>query len=206
MRLLHAIALILAAPAVWAQEAGDFDYYLLALSWNPSWCEVDGDERGAPECRPGSGFGFTLHGLWPQYESGWPEWCDTSGRDPSRRETGAMADLMGSGGLAWYQWQKHGRCSGLDPDDYFALAREAVAAVALPNPAPGAVTAAGLEDAILALNPEVGPEGMIVTCREGRVMEVRLCLDRDLEPRSCGEDVLDRECLGGGPLVLPPPR
>ena len=36
-----------------------------------------------------------------------------------------MADIMGSGGSAWHQWKKHGRCSGLSPDDFFALSREA---------------------------------------------------------------------------------
>lgn len=206
MRLFHAVVLLLAAPFLWAQEAGDFDYYLLALSWSPSWCETTGDEREAPECRPGSNLGFVLHGLWPQYEAGWPEWCDTAKRDPSRRETAAMADLMGSGGLAWHQWQKHGRCTGLDPEDYFALSRQAFGTVILPELEPGRLTAEELEEAILALNPDLGPDGLIVTCHEGLVQEVRICLDRDLEPRDCGVDVLERACPVYRELALPPPR
>ena len=96
-----------------------------------------------------------------------------------------MADLMGSGGLAWHQWQKHGRCTGLDPEDYFALSRQAFGTVILPELEPGRLTAEELEEAILALNPDLGPDGLIVTCHEGLVQEVRICLDRDLEPRDC---------------------
>ena len=124
---LAALVLALAARTAAAQ---DFDYYLLALSWTPSFCAAEGDARASHQCEPGRGLGFTLHGLWPQYEDGWPEFCDSEARDPSRRETAAMADIMGDAGLAWYQWKKHGRCSGLSPRDYFDRARLAYALLA----------------------------------------------------------------------------
>ena len=109
------LALILLAAPAWAEgeRAGDFDYYVLALSWTPSWCALEGDERNSPQCDPGQGYGFTLHGLWPQYEEGWPSFCPTSERPATRGETGAMVDIMGSSGLAWHQWRKHGTCTGL---------------------------------------------------------------------------------------------
>ncbi len=120
--------LIAAGSAVAEGErAGEFDYYVLSLSWSPTWCALEGDRRGSPQCDADSDFGWVLHGLWPQYENGWPSYCRTGHRNPSRAETAAMADIMGSGGSAWHQWNKHGRCSGLSPDDYFALAREAYA-------------------------------------------------------------------------------
>jgi ribonuclease T2 len=206
MRLLAATAALLFAIRADAQEPGAFDYYLLALSWSPSWCETTGDDRDAAECDPGTGFGFTLHGLWPQFENGWPEWCSATARDPSRMETAAMADIMGSAGLAWHQWKKHGRCSGLDPEAYFALAREALGSVEMPAPDPGRITAAELEASFLSLNDDMRPEGILATCREGLVSEVRICLDRDLAPRDCGPDVLDRACRADRDLILPPPR
>ena len=88
---------------------------------------ADGDvDAPGGQCDPDRDLGFTLHGLWPQRDSGgWPEYCETEARDPTRRETAAMADIMGSGGLAWYQWKKHGRCSGLPARGYYALARAA---------------------------------------------------------------------------------
>lgn len=189
-----------AAPSAGQDRAGDFDYWLLALTWTPSWCAAEGawDER---QCQ--RGLGFTLHGLWPQYDDGWPEYCATGARDPSRRETAAMADIMGSGGLAWYQWKKHGRCSGLGADAYFATARRLYGALRLPALADGRATAAEVEAQVLAANPGLSPDAVIVTCGDGRVEEVRVCLTRDFAPRACGADVLRGACRARGPLEVP---
>ena len=141
---------------------------------------------------------------YPQYaEGGWPEYCATDARDPTRRESAAMADIMGSGGLAWYEWKKHGRCSGLAPEDYFATARRLYRALDLPAPDDGRATAAAVEAAFLAANPALTPEAVIVTCGDGRVEEVRLCLTRDFAPRACGADVLRDACRARGPLEVP---
>ncbi len=182
-------------------RAGDFDYYLLALTWTPSWCAAEGawDQR---QCQ--RGLGFTLHGLWPQNEAGWPEYCDSDVRDPSRRQTGAMADIMGSDSLAWYEWKKHGRCTGLPADAYFATARRLYGALNLPAPNDGRATAAALEAAFLAVNPAFTPDSVIVTCGGGRVSELRLCLTREFAPRPCGAEVLGDACRSRGPLELPP--
>jgi hypothetical protein len=93
-----ALALLPASLRAEGERAGDFDYYVLSLSWTPTWCALEGDDRNSPQCDPGQGFGFTLHGLWPQYEDGWPSFCPTALRPPSRGQTGAMADIMGSSG------------------------------------------------------------------------------------------------------------
>lgn len=194
-------ALVLAAAALPAR-AGDFDYWLLALSWSPAWCATEA--RGpAEQCDPDRDLGFVLHGLWPQYEDGWPEFCTTAARDPSRRETAAMADVMGSGGLAWYQWKKHGRCSGLAAPDYFDLARLAFTLTTRPD-LEARMTADAIEAAFLAVNPGLAPEDLVVTCSEGMVREVRLCLTRDLAPRPCGTDVARSACRVRGALDVPP--
>lgn len=182
------------------ERAGDFDYYVMALSWTPSWCDYEGDERGSPQCDAGRGFGFTLHGLWPQNEVGYPSYCRTVSRDPSRGQTGAMADIMGTGGLAWYQWKKHGRCSGLSSVEYFALAREAYGAVVRPEilrnlPREMLLPASVVESAFLEENFGLVADGVTVTCKAGRIQEVRICLTKDLEPRECGADVV-RDCRG----------
>lgn len=198
-RAAAALAFALVALGAQAQPrdgrhvAGDFDYYVLALSWNASWCLAEGDARDAPQCDPRENYGFTVHGLWPQYERGWPEFCSTTARDPSRRETAAMADVMASPGLAWGQWKKHGRCSGEDPADYFAAIRRAWASINRPDAlrrlgrdvrvAPGVVEAAFIE-----ANPELEPDGVTVTCRDGMLREVRICMDRTLSPRACAAD------------------
>lgn len=199
------VAALGAAAAPPSARAADFDYYLMALSWSPSWCAAEGDER-AEQCAPDRALGFVLHGLWPQFEEGWPEHCDSPHSDPSRRDTEAMADVMGSGGLAWRQWRKHGRCTGLSADDYFALSRAAFASVERPHPAESA-TAAEVEAVFVAANPGLGAEELVVTCREGFVREVRVCLTPALEPRRCGADVERGACRARGALEAPrPPR
>jgi ribonuclease T2 len=194
-----AAGLLGAGPA----GAGPFDYYVLALTWTPSWCAAEGDPRDG-QCDPERGLGFTLHGLWPQFEEGWPEDCPSEERDPTRRETAAMADIMGSGSLAWYQWKKHGRCAGLSADSYFGRARRAYGGLDLPRPEAGHATAAVVEAALLAANPALAPDGVIVTCRGGRIEELRICLTPELAPRACAADVLADACSSRGTQAMPP--
>ena len=208
MILLAALLALIAGPVVAEGErAGDFDYYVLSLSWTPTWCALEGDARGSEQCDTGRGHGFTLHGLWPQYEAGWPSWCPTAARPATRAETGRMADIMGSSGLAWHQWRKHGTCSGLDAAGYFAASRAAYEAVTRPEilrDLDHAVTlpAGVVEDAFLEANPALDADGVTVTCRAGRIREVRICLTRDLEPRTCGADVV-RDCTLEDGLFAP---
>lgn len=192
-----AIFCTLPAAPVFAEgeAAGDFDYYVLSLSWTPSWCAEAGDDRDAPSCETGAGYGFSVHGLWPQYDDGWPSYCLTAERDPTRGETRDMADIMGSGGAAWYQWQKHGRCAGLTAHNYFTTVREAYASVVRPGvfrqlPEAGVeLPASVVEAAFLESNPDMVADGVTITCKEGRIQEVRICLDKDLNPRECSGDV-----------------
>jgi ribonuclease T2 len=200
MRWISALlAAVLASPAAAEGErAGDFDYYVMSLSWSAAWCELEGDARDDPQCDAGRGLTFVLHGLWPQYEEGWPSFCRTAERDPTRSETAAMADIMGGAGLAFYQWKKHGRCSGLSAADYFATARQAYEGVTIPPVFAQMsktlkVPASVIEGAFLESNPGLARDQVTVTCKDGYIQEVRLCLTKDLEPRRCGADVI-RDC------------
>ena len=127
-------ALVPLAPAgvrAEGEPAGKFDYYVMALSWSPTWCALEGDARNSPQCD--RRLGWVLHGLWPQNERGWPSYCRTDTRDPSRAQTAAMSDIMGTAGSAWYQWKKHGRCAGLPSAEYFDTARRAYDSVTRPE-------------------------------------------------------------------------
>ena len=179
-------------------KAGAFDYYVMALSWSPNWCELEGDAKGSDQCNPRHDHGWILHGLWPQYHRGFPSYCATAERPPSRGQTNAMADIMGTGGLAWHQWKKHGVCSGLSPAQYYALSREAYTSVVRPPvfrkldrniKLPASV----VQDAWLKANPQLEPDGITITCKQGHIQEARICLNRDLEPVPCGQDVV-RDC------------
>lgn len=193
------LAALLAGPLrADGERAGDFDYYVLSLSWSASWCALEGDARDDPQCDRGRGLTFVLHGLWPQYEDGWPQYCRTAERDPTRGETAAMADVMGGAGLAFYQWKKHGRCSGLSAPDYYRTAREAFGRVKVPKvfrdvSRPLTLPASVIEDAFLEANPGLDRDQITITCAEGLIQEVRLCLTPDLGFRRCGTDAI-RDC------------
>ena len=195
-----AVGAVLLGGAVWAEgeKTGVFDYYVMALSWSPAWCELTGEARGDPQCDAGNGRAWVLHGLWPQFDDGYPSDCRTAQRDPTRGETAAMADIMGGAGLAFYEWKKHGRCSGLTAPDYYAASRAAFGSVVLP-PVFGAITtdlvlpARVIEDAFVEANPPISRDQITVICKAGLISEVRICLTKDLAPRDCGADVV-RDC------------
>ncbi|MDQ7070619.1 MAG: ribonuclease T2 [Rhodobacterales bacterium] len=198
--LVSIVVSTLAAPVAYAkgERSGKFDYYVLSLSWSPNWCAIEGDARNSPQCDPAEDFGWTLHGLWPQYHRGWPSFCPTVERQPTRSLTNGMADIMGTSGLAWYQWKKHGVCSGLSAPDYFALARRAYESINRPavfrkltNPVK--LPASVVEAAFLKANPSWKANMVTITCRDRRIQEARICLSRDLKPVPCGRDVI-RDC------------
>ena len=208
MRWLPALLLAAGLPAFAAGErAGEFDYYVLSLSWSPNWCRLEGDARGSPQCDPAEDFGWVLHGLWPQFERGWPSDCATTARNPSRAETAAMSDIMGTSGLAWHQWRKHGRCSGLSASAYFEASRRAYDAITRPAvfrklDSTIRLPALVVEEAFLEQNPALTADGLTVTCRAGHVQEVRICLTKDFRPRDCGADVR-RDCDLGRAVMEP---
>ncbi|MDF1727319.1 MAG: ribonuclease T2 [Sulfitobacter sp.] len=202
-------ALIALTRAVQAEgdRPGEFDYYVLALSWSPNWCLREGDARGSPQCDAGSGHGWILHGLWPQFHRGYPSFCQTAERPPSRGTTSAMADIMGTSGLAWHQWKKHGSCTGLSAPAYYALSREAYGRVVRPDifrrlQRTVKLPAAVVEEAFLKANPAMERDGVTITCRDGGIQEARICLSRSLDPVPCGQDVV-RDCRMKDALFSP---
>ncbi len=198
MRALLILLLTATIARADGEKAGAFDYYVLALSWTPSWCAVTGDARGAAECSAAADRGWSLHGLWPQYHRGWPSFCQTAQPPPSRAMSEGMSDIMGNAGLAWHQWKKHGRCTGLSAAAYYALAREAYGRVNRPAVFANLTTLVSLpaqvvEAAFLKANPMLEPDMVTITCQNGRIQEARICLSRSLDPVPCGQDVV-RDC------------
>ncbi len=194
------LTLLLLGSAVQAEgeRAGDFDYYVMALSWSPNWCALEGDRKGSDQCHTRHDHGFILHGLWPQNESGWPSYCRANERAPSRSMTKAMSDIMGSGGLAWHQWKKHGTCSGLSAANYYAASRTAYGALNRPAllrkvSKPIRLPAKVIEQAFIEANPDLQADQITVTCKQNHIQEVRICLTKDFEFRRCGRDAI-RDC------------
>ncbi len=207
------LLLLVDAPAQDRRQnrPGQFDFYVLALSWSPTFCEAAG-ERGTPpqnQCgvRP---FSFVVHGLWPQYEKGFPEFCQVPAPRLNRDLMQSMLDLMPAPGLIYNEWDKHGTCSGLGPRGYFDAVRKARAIVKIPEPYldlkdPLAVSPDALEDAFVKANPGLSRDAIAVTCDNRRLREVRICLDRDLRFRSCHE-IDTRGVCRLDRVIMPPVR
>ena len=208
-----AAASSLAAAQDARQDApGQFDFYVLTLSWSPSFCaaaaERNGGQPSGPECgaRP---YSFVVHGLWPQYDKGFPEYCQQPAPRLYRGIVSSMLDLMPAPHLIFNEWDKHGTCSGLSPRAYFDTVRKARAAVKIPPEymdlqQPLAVTPGAVTDAFVKANPGLSPGAIAVECDRRRLTEVRLCLSKDLQFHDCAE-IAKRSCRRDQ-LIMPPVR
>ncbi|MCI4665566.1 MAG: ribonuclease T2 [Neomegalonema sp.] len=186
------------------RSAARFDYYVLAMSWSPTFCRT---RPRSIQC--GRGARFVLHGLWPQFEEGWPQNCETPHRRPSRELLRRFRHLNPDTGLLSYQWRKHGSCSGLSPAGYLEAASKAMALVKTPKELKSfssdtRMDPKVIETAVIRANPALKRDGVTVKCRRGSFSEIRVCFTRDLKPRRCGRDAL-RDC-GARNLLLPAPR
>jgi ribonuclease T2 len=198
-------------PSNGGDRAGDFDYYVMALSWSPTYCADAGDRDSGQQCTGSRPYAFVLHGLWPQYNRGWPQFCETRGRAwVPERTIGDMLDIMPSRRLIINEYKKHGTCSGLSADGYFDLARKAFSGIRIPpryqrpqdtlRVSPGEVVG----DFIKA-NPDLKPEMIAVTC-DRRLRELRICFTRDLKLRACGGNESRGKLCSRDEVIMPPVR
>ncbi len=200
------VAAIVAAFLLWLTPAraesntpGEFDFYVLSLSWSSSFCETAAAARAHGQCDAGANQGFVVHGLWPQYEHGFPSECSPAARFPSRIALQSAQGLYPDEGLARHEWLKHGTCSGKSPTDYFADVRRARDSLIIPPPFVAAKekqlwTPIDITRAFIAANPRLHPGMLGVACKNGVLQEVRICFGKDLrEFRSC-PDISHQGC------------
>ncbi len=220
LRIGLAAITLLGAPAAsearhhgHASEAGAFDYYLLSLSIAPSFCALSPANQVKAECRMLSDADYrrtplTVHGLWPNRAhvsvNRQPQHCP--GPELTTLPPDLQAQLQrlmpGGPGLARHEWERHGTCSGLSPEAYFATL------VRLAQSADGTVGAVLRDDGLLgrtvritdllarvaARDPALA-QAIVVSCRfargsggDGRALieEIRVPLSKDLAPILAG--------------------
>ena len=203
-----------ASPASGAGgKPGKFDYYVLVLSWSPSFCAGEGRAKKSPQCSGTRPFAFVLHGLWPQYETGWPNDCH-QGRKPRVPSTliNTMLDIMPARRLVIHQYNKHGTCSGLDPESYFQTARKAFEAIKIPArylqpQKPVIISPREIENDFLKTNQELTPEMISISCgRNKRLRGVRICFSKDLALRGCGANETQQKLCKLDKIVMPSVR
>lgn len=215
-RIFWIVAVLFAASSpAYAPERGGcdtcaskFDFYVLSLSWSPSFCDRANDRtRRQPECgaRP---YSFVVHGLWPQYENGFPKSCLVPPPPLPRNIMESMLDLMPAPRLVYHEWDEHGTCSGLSPAAYFDTVREARAAVKVPSQYVDLQTELrvipeDVKDAFIKSNPGLTPSSIAIDC-DNRLREVRICLSKDLAFHGCPE--IARRTCRRDEVIMPPVR
>ncbi|MEL7050067.1 MAG: ribonuclease T, partial [Pseudomonadota bacterium] len=196
--------------------AGEFDYYALVLSWSPTYCASRKSKRYEPQCdakrsRP---YAFVLHGLWPQYNRGYPERCWIKDRPfVPKRIINSMLDIMPSPKLVIHEYKKHGTCSGLTPKGYYDLSRRMFETVKIParfqQPTKAQmVSPEALVDAFTEVNPALRPDMLAVSCggAGNRLREIRVCFSKSGKLTPCGRNENQRRLCSAKRMFVPPVR
>ena len=208
MRLVLTAA-ALAAAICGARAADSFDYYVFTLSWSPGFCDAGGAAKQPSQCARGAGEGFVVHGLWPNRAYGAnPEDCGGGGY-----VSGAALKLTDGvypdEGLARYEYRKHGTCSGLDPQAYFSAVKTLRDAIVVPETlkAPSEllkVSPAALTQAFIAANANLTADNMAISCRDGELVDVRICVAKNLTAFAQCPKVAGHTCHAASIAVAPP--
>ena len=209
--LFTAILSLTATSPADAQQSGQFDYYVMALSWSPSYCAGEAGRSDEQQCAPGRRFAFVVHGLWPQYSKGLPENCATQENWIPQERIDGMMDIMPSKKLIIHEWKKHGSCSGLSQMDYFNSVRQIFGALRIPARylSPQAlvtITPEQLVTDFVKSNKGMTADMLSVQCgnarEQARLSELFVCVNKAGDFTACGANE-KQECKAKT-IVLPP--
>ncbi|AKG23761.1 ribonuclease [Calothrix sp. 336/3] len=194
--LLTTFAIPSAALAQRQGTPGKFDFYVLALSWSPDYCASKGGSD-RQQCGEGKKLGFVLHGLWPQYNRGYPANCSTQKLPPEVKKQ--FPNLFPSDKLYSHEWEKHGTCTGKTPAEYMALSKQYKEAVTIPaayrKPVkPFRTTVADLKQEFAKANNGMSADSVAPSCSgSGRFLqEVLICFTKDGKLGVCSAEILKR--------------
>ena len=111
-------------------------------------------------------------------------------------------------GLARYEYRKHGTCSGLDPQAYFAAVKTLRDAIVVPETlkapretlktSPDALT-----QAFIAANANLTADNMAISCRDGELVDVRICVAKSLTAFAQCPKVAGHTCHAASIAVAP---
>jgi len=211
--VLSALMLIRLSASASAQSpppvaAAPFDFYVMTLSWSPGFCDLGGEEKSPEQCAAGAGSGFVVHGLWPDNRmSANPENCNPDAQ-VAPADLAAADGLYPTRGLALHEYLTHGTCTGLSAADYFATVRYVRGQLNIPSmlQAPHEeqrVSPDDIEQTFIAANANLTPDSMAVTCARGELVDVRVCISRDLKAFAVCPKVAGHTCHSSSIAVAP---
>ncbi|MEE4201288.1 ribonuclease T2 family protein [Erythrobacter sp.] len=165
--------------------------YTLALSWSPAFCRTrKGSAAHRVQCSGDNGaFGLVVHGLWPQGQRSWPQWCPQQAR-LTPREIRENLCMMPSARLVARQWVKHGACMTRRPETYFNVTRILWKSLRIPDydriSREDGLTAGRIRTAFADANAGWSADQIGVKLnRDGWLEELRLCYGPRFRPARC---------------------
>ncbi|KAI7738455.1 hypothetical protein M8C21_031584 [Ambrosia artemisiifolia] len=196
-------------------KTSQFDFYTLALQWPATFCSTH-ENKCCPEngCCAGENSspppGFTIHGLWPDYNDGtWPSCCegpafDEAELNPMINAMHTYWPILSCNDVSscnneiksfWAdQWEQHGTCAGFSFQYlYFATALKLyfnynVTEVLLQaNVKPSNSKTYSSASIISAIENAFHAKPQLVCKNDNVIKEVRLCFTKELEIRECVE-------------------
>ena len=175
--------------------AGEFDYYAMALSWSPEHCAIKPGDR--EQCA--RKLGFVLHGLWPQYQRGYPASCTRERLDADMEQQ--FAGLYPSRFLYRHEWEKHGTCSGLSQEAFHQLASDLRQKVKIPaayqSPEePLRKNSFQLKADLASASEWLAPDNITVACADGGrfLREIYICVNKEgADAVTCSAEMQKRE-------------
>lgn len=201
-----------AGTALYAQQAGQFDYYVFSLSWQPAFCASHPDKKECISETPQrfDSQNMALHGLWPsvkgdkhhryaycgvskriKQQDDNDQWCQMPFPDIQQSTFEKLGEVMPGcqSCLQNHEWYKHGVCSGIRADDYFATSTRLAQSIAEANLGRFVTDNIGknvrLGDIQAAAAQDFGDKSNMIRfiCEHGMLSEVRLYLDKTLPVR-----------------------
>jgi ribonuclease T2 len=174
-------------------QLSEFDYFVLALSWSPDYCATNGT-NDPQQCSLGKKLGFVLHGLWPQYEKGYPSNCSNEKMPKSVKDQ--FPGLYPNDSLFDHEWEKHGTCTGLTPVEYLEVGKALKEAVIIPGEfrspeSPFRTSMNQLKAFFAQANPTFSTASIEVSCSSsGRYLkEIYVCFSREGAATSCSAEM-----------------
>jgi ribonuclease T2 len=180
--------LLLTGSKSFAQQTGTpgvFDYYLLTLSWSPEYCH---SSPSSAQCTGSHHFGFVVHGLWPEFQTGgYPEHCSNA---PGLSNPASFLDIMPDLSLIQHEWTTHGTCSGMSAQEYFNLIRNAFSSIKIPTQfvmpaAQQTISAVQIKTAFQQANPNLKASDLMISCTGGYLKAIEICLSKSLSAMAC---------------------
>ena len=192
-------------------EASNYSYLSLVLSWSPTYCSTT--DRGGKQCNGSKPYSFVLHGLWPQKQKGWPEYCGNPEK-VSDATIDSMLDIMPSPSLIKHEYKKHGSCMGISPEEYYETSRSLFEKVNIPprfKSPKKYLTTNGMKirAEFIAANPQLSEDMIAINCSKGnenRLKEVKICFDKEGNFSSCGKNEKAHRLCNKKKVTIPPIR